>query len=131
MPSARHRSSPMRPKSSLPMRAISATRAPWRAAAIAALLPLPPGVISNWLDASVSPRAIGRGTRDTRSAFQLAMQTTSATSLEAVAQLVRQPQDRLGEDRHQRERHDQDADEEPRLADHPLERHAGERIDDE
>jgi hypothetical protein len=50
-----------------------------RAAATAALLPLPPGEISNRLACSVSPRAIGRGTCETRSAFQLAMQTTSAT----------------------------------------------------
>ena len=104
MPSARHRSSPMRPKSSRAdprdqrnARAL-ARRSDRRVAALAA------GLISNRLARSVSPRAIGRGTRETRSAFQLAMQTTSATSLETVAQLVRQPQNGLGKDRHQRER---------------------------
>jgi hypothetical protein len=68
----------MRPKSSAPMRASTATRAPWRAAATEALLPLPPGLTSKALAISVSPRASGRGTRETRSAFQLARQTTSA-----------------------------------------------------
>ena len=67
----------MRPKSSAPMRATTATEAPCRAAATAAFEPLPPGLISKPLASSVSPRPIGRATRDTRSAFQLAMQTTS------------------------------------------------------
>ena len=77
MPSRRHRSSAICPNSSLPMRAITAVRAPWRAHATAAFDPLPPGLISNEWASTVSPRAIGRATRDTRSAFQLATQTTS------------------------------------------------------
>jgi hypothetical protein len=36
---------------------------------------------------SVSPLEIGRATRDTRSAFQLATQTTSAVSLDAALSL--------------------------------------------
>ena len=38
---------PSRPNSSLPMRAITAVRAPWRAQATAAFDPLPPGLMSN------------------------------------------------------------------------------------
>ena len=69
------------PARSLPMRAIRATRAPWRAAATAALLPLPPGLMLKALAISVSPRAMGRATREIMSAFQLATQTTSTVSV--------------------------------------------------
>src|SRR5690348_12885477 len=112
MRSAFHSARPIRPKSSAPKRAISATRARCRAAATAALLPLPPGAVSNALACSVSPRAIGRATRETRSALKLATETTSAvTSLDSITELVRQPQDRLRKERHQCERDDQHADE--------------------
>ena len=54
---------------------------PCRAQAMAALEPLPPGPMLKLCAIKVSPRAIGRGMRETRSAFQLAMQTTSVHRL--------------------------------------------------
>jgi hypothetical protein len=78
MPSRAHSASAMRPKSSAPMRASSATRAPCRAQATAAFEPLPPGLTSKPCASTVSPRAGARARCDTRSAFQLARQTTSA-----------------------------------------------------
>ena len=59
MLSRAHRSRPICPKSSPPMRAIRPTCAPWRAAAIAALLPLPPGRRSNACAMRVWPRSSG------------------------------------------------------------------------